>query len=254
MRFSSRGCQKVSRSVSVIVQVSFTNTNFSWWAMLRPRVSMSCLLLSKQQSRGSSLSPAPERASPDAGLWRGCWRWGWGDSSCVHPCAEMSWDNQFFPRVTEASSLRREAGLGGETWWMSSLHLSLSVGLSRDFELFPHQKWDEVLWTAHLSCRHMYVPGGCCVTHSAGVKEFLGALSVSSAASGDVGFTAHTIWLLKHIHTLRLSVISMHLKATEWWVTMCSTRNGHIFHPFASALCTYLSDFPWRPINKLEST
>lgn len=75
---------------------------------------------------------------------------------------------------------------------MSSLHLSLSVGPSGDFELFSHQKWDEVLWPAHLSCRHMYVPGGCCVTHSARAEEFLGAV-VSSAASGDVGFTAHTI-------------------------------------------------------------
>lgn len=52
---------------------------------------------------------------------------------------------------------------GGEMWWMGSFYIFLSVRLSRGFELFPYQKWDELLWTAHFSCRHMYVPPFFCL-------------------------------------------------------------------------------------------
>lgn len=113
------------------------------------------------------------------------------------------------------------AWAGGGMWWMSSFCIFLPVRLNRAFELFPYQKWDEMLWPAHFSCRHMYVsafflPRAGSVTHSSGGEELLYAVSVSSTASGSVGFTACVMWLLEHIHTLQLSVISMCLKATEW--------------------------------------
>ena len=183
---------------------------------------MSCLLLSKHLSRGSFLcfcSPALERASSDAGLWRGCGRWGWGDNSCVHLCAEMSCDNELLPHVAEASLLRQESGLGARCDEWALCIFSCQWDLAGVLNYSPTRSGmncsgQPTFPVGTCVCLH-FLPRGCCVTHSSGGKELLYAVSASSTASGDVGFTAHTMWLLEHIHTLRLSMFSMHLKATR---------------------------------------
>lgn len=168
----------------------------------------------------------------------------------------MSWDNQLLLHVAAASLLRHESGLGARYDESSICIFSCQWDLSVILNYSPTRSGMNCTGQPTFpvgTCRCLHcLPRGWCVTHSSREEQLFCA--VSSKASGNVRFTAHTMCLLGHIRTLLLSVISMHLKATEWQVTMYSTRNGHIFHPFISALCSYLSDFFCRPMNKLEST
>lgn len=141
--------------------------------MLGSGVQMSRLLLSKHQSRDSFFyfcSPAPKQVKSDTKLWRGCRRWGWGGTSCVHPCAEMSWDNEL-PHVAEATLLRHESGLGARCdEWASSLYLFLSPRPSRGFKLFPYRSGmscsGQPTFPVGTCMCLQHLPRGCCTTHS----------------------------------------------------------------------------------------
>lgn len=115
----------------------------------------------------------------------------------------MSWDSHapmLLAHMAEASLHRHQSGLGVRcddwalfvfscTWDLAGV-LSYSPtrsGMScSDQPIFP---------VGTYMCLH-FLPRAGSVTHCSEGEELLSAVSVSSTASGDLGFTACTMWLL----------------------------------------------------------
>lgn len=143
----------------------------------------------------------------------------------------------------------------GGMWWMSSFCIFLPVRLNRAFELFPYQKWDEMLWPAHFSCRHMYVSAFFCPE-----------LVLWHIPQGEKSYSMLCPWaqqpqaVLGSLHAWCDSLNISTLSSYQWFLCVLKLLSGRWpctalgMATFFSILHTYLSDSSYRPIKKLECT